>query len=93
MAKNYLAMIADIKETDSGRYERNVKRVKSLPVVTPASILAAARYGSLTHGGLRDALRFATGCSLENADIAIGAAIEAGAIAGPDENGLYWVRQ
>lgn len=89
MAKDYLTMIADIQERFIDN-ETNEIRGKSL--VTPASILAASRYGSLTRGGLRDAFRFATGCSWSEALICIDVAVEARIIV-IDEDGLYRVRQ
>ena len=97
MAKDYLAMIADIGESDSTSYEKDELRVIS-PPITPAAILAASRYGSLTRGGLRDALmdaahRAGMPCSQEDALLCIYASLEAGIIVGPDADGFYHVRQ
>ena len=94
MAKDYLAMIADIGKSD---YEKDELRVIS-PAVTPTAILAASRYGSLSRGGLRDALvvaahRAGMPCSQEDALLCIYASLEAGIIVGPDADGLYHVRQ
>ena len=91
MAKDYLAMIADIGVD----YEKNELNEIS-PLVIPAAILAASRYGCLTRGALRDALvlaaqRSGMPCSPEDALLCIDVAIEAGIIL--DVDGLYHVRQ
>jgi hypothetical protein len=60
--------------------------------VTPLSVLRSSRYGSLTRGGLRDALWLRTGLSWEDADLLVGAYLEAGIIV-EGEDGLLRVRQ
>lgn len=100
MEKDYLAMIADIEESPSSTYERNEIDEKSPRVVhhpvTPAALLERSRYGSLTRGGLRDALILAARergwpCSDEDALLCIDASAELGIIVlGGD--GLYRVR-
>jgi len=88
----YLEMIADIGISESPSHVIDAKRVRSPPLITPASILASSRYGLLTRGGLRDAFRFATGCSVEDAYLCIDVAVEAGIVI-VDEHGHYRVRQ
>lgn len=55
---------------------------------TPRAVLIKSRFGSLTFGGLRDALVIQTGCPRWQAELAIEASLEVGTIVGPDARGL-----
>ena len=87
MAKDYLAMIADIGESDEMECATSAKRVKSL--TTPQRILSECRYGSLTFGAIRDRLVI-MGASRAEAELVIGVAEELGQIS-KDEQGLFRV--
>jgi hypothetical protein len=56
---------------------------------TPRAVLIKSRFGSLTFGGLRDALVIQTGCPRWQAELAIEASLEVGTIVGPDALGLF----
>ena len=99
VARDYLAMIADIGETQETiqRYEKNELHEISRRPVTPAAILAVSLHGSLTRGGLRDALVIAARhvgmpCSEEDALLCIDVAVEAGIIV-EGGDGLCQVKQ
>ncbi len=55
---------------------------------TARAVLIKSRFGSLTFGGLRDALVIQTGCPPWQAELAIEASLEVGTIVGPDTQGL-----
>ncbi len=59
--------------------------------VTPISVLASSRYGSLTRGALRDALWLRTGLSRADADLVVDAYLESRILVEAD--GLVMVRQ
>lgn len=88
----YLDLIAGLESESekTGRYELNEKNEINPRRVTPASILSACGYGSLTLGGLRDALMVRTGCTTEDAITTIEASEELGVITCA-EDGLYRV--